>query len=148
MSYGVGIVGLGRIAQGHIGAISKAEGVHLAAVCDLDATRLDRVTKEQNCPGEPTLERLLARDDVDIALILLPHALHEDATIAAARAGKHVMVEKPMAMEVEACDRMIDAASKTGAKLFVAHTERFLSANRKAKELLDAGEVGTPIMAT
>lgn len=148
MSYGVGIVGLGRIAQGHIGAIGKAEGVHLAAVCDLDATRLDRVTKEQNCPGEPTLERLLARDDVDIALILLPHALHKDATIAAARAGKHVMVEKPMAMEVEACDRMIDAASQAGAKLFVAHTERFLSANRKAKELLDAGEVGTPIMAT
>lgn len=148
MDYGVGIVGLGRVAGGHANSIVKAKGVHLAAVCDVDQARLDASTAKLGVPGENSLDKLLARSDVDAILVALPHGLHEQATIAAARAGKHIMVEKPMAMDTGACDRMIAAAKEAGVQLFIAHTERFLSATIKAREIIDSGQIGTPVMAT
>jgi phthalate 4,5-cis-dihydrodiol dehydrogenase len=146
--YGVGIVGLGRVARGHAMAVQQAPEMRLAAVCDLDASRVESFVARFGCAGESSLDDLLVRDDVDIVLIALPHGLHEQATVAAARAGKHVMVEKPMAMEVAACDRMIAAAEQAGVRLFIAHTERFIPATRTAKAILDSGQVGTPVMAT
>lgn len=146
--YGVGIVGLGRVSRGHAQALKQAESARLVVACDINQDRLDRFTQEHGCAGESSLDALLARDDVQIVDILLPHGLHEEATVKAARAGKHIMVEKPMAMEVAACDRMIDAARAAGVQLFIAHTERFIEATRVAKALLDSGEIGTPVMAT
>jgi predicted dehydrogenase len=146
--YGAGIVGLGRVSRGHARALQGAKNARLVAACDIDPQRVERFTGEYDCAGETSLDRLLARQDVDAVLIALPHGLHEEAVIAAARAGKHIMVEKPMAMEVGACDRMIAAAKEHGIQLFIAHTERFIAATRTAKELLDSGEVGTPVFAT
>jgi phthalate 4,5-cis-dihydrodiol dehydrogenase len=146
--YGVGVVGLGRVSRGHGQALKQAKNARLVAACDIDRERLDRYVKEFDCEGESSLDALLARDDVQVVDILLPHSLHEEATVKAARAGKHIMVEKPMAMEVEACDRMIAAAREAGVQLFVAHTERFIEAKRVAKQVLDSGEVGAPVMAT
>jgi phthalate 4,5-cis-dihydrodiol dehydrogenase len=146
--YGVGIVGLGRVSRGHARALQEAKGARLVAACDLDEGRLERFTSQHGCAGEKSLDALLARPDVDAVLIALPHVLHEEATAAAARAGKHVMVEKPMAMDVGACERMIAAAKEGGVQLFVAHTERFIPATRVAKGILDSGRVGTPVMAT
>jgi phthalate 4,5-cis-dihydrodiol dehydrogenase len=122
--YGVGIVGLGRVSRGHARALQEAKGARLVAACDLDEGRVERFTSQYGCAGEKSLDALLARPDVDAVLIALPHVLHEEATAAAARAGKHVMVEKPMAMDLGACDRMIAAAKEGGVQLFVAHTER------------------------
>ena len=146
--YGVGIVGLGRVSRAHARAVKQSAAVDLVAACDLDAERVERFTAEHGCAGETSLDALLARPDVDAVLIALPHVLHEAATAAAAGAGKHIMVEKPMAMEVAACDRMIAAATAAGVQLFVAHTERFIPATRTARAILDSGRVGTPVMAT
>jgi predicted dehydrogenase len=146
--YGAAIVGLGRVSRGHARALQNTKDAKLVAACDIDPARLERFTSENNCAGEPTLDKLLARKDVDIVLVALPHGLHEEAVLAAARAGKHIMVEKPMAMDVGACDRMIAAAKDYGVELFIAHTERFISATRVGKQILDSGEVGTPVFAT
>jgi phthalate 4,5-cis-dihydrodiol dehydrogenase len=146
--YGIGILGLGRVARGHASAVQRAGNARLAAVCDIDPARVERFTGEFGCAGETSLDALLARSDVDAVLVALPHGLHEEATIAAAKAGKHIMVEKPMAMDVGACDRMIAAAREAGVQLFIAHTERFIPATRVAKEILASGRVGTPVMAT
>ncbi len=146
--YGVGVVGLGRVSRGHGQALKQARDAHLVAACDIDRARLDTYTQEFGCAGESSLDALLAREDVQVVDILLPHGLHEEATVKAARAGKHIMVEKPMAMEVAACDRMIAAARDAGVQLFVAHTERFIEATRVARAVLDSGEVGAPVMAT
>jgi phthalate 4,5-cis-dihydrodiol dehydrogenase len=148
MEYGVGIVGLGRISRGHAQAIRQAEGVRLVAACDIDPERVARFTAEWGCAGTQDIRQLLERRDVDIVLLLLPHGLHEEATIQAAQAGKHIMVEKPMAMDVAACDRMIAAARAAGVQLFVAHTERFIAATRTAKRLLEEGRLGAPVLAT
>jgi phthalate 4,5-cis-dihydrodiol dehydrogenase len=148
VTYGVGVIGLGRVSRGHGQALRQAKGARLVAACDIDEERVRRFTREFGGEAETSMDALLARPDVDIALILLPHGLHEEATIKAARAGKHIMVEKPMAMEVAACDRMIAAAREAGVQLFVAHTERFIAATRTARQLLESGRVGTPVMAT
>lgn len=146
--YGVGIVGLGRVSRGHGSALKGAKGAKLVVACDIDEARVARYTDDHDCEGETDLDVMLQRDDLQIVDVLLPHVLHEEAAIKALRAGKHVMVEKPMAMDTHACDRMIAAAKEAGRQLFIAHTERFISATRKAKEVLDSGEVGTPVMAT
>jgi predicted dehydrogenase len=146
--YGVGVVGLGRVSRGHGAALKQAANARLVAACDIDPERVARFTAEFGCEGETSLDALLARDDVDIVDILLPHGLHEEATVKAARAGKHIMVEKPMAMDTGACDRMIAAAREAGVQLFIAHTERFIEATRVGKQLLESGQAGTPVMAT
>jgi predicted dehydrogenase len=146
--YGAGIVGLGRVSRGHARALQSAQGARLVAACDIDPERVERFTGQYGCAGETSLEALLARRDVDVVLVALPHGLHEAAVTAIARAGKHIMVEKPMAMDVGACDRMAATARAAGVQLFVAHTERFIAATRTGKELLDSGRVGTPVLAT
>ncbi|MBI3971529.1 MAG: Gfo/Idh/MocA family oxidoreductase [Chloroflexi bacterium] len=146
--YGAAILGLGRVSRGHARALQHAKGARLVAACDVDPSRVDRFTGEHDCAGETDMDRLLARPDVDIVLVALPHGLHEEAVIKAARAGKHIIVEKPMAMDTGACDRMIAAASAAGVQLFIAHTERFIAATRTGKQILDSGEVGRPVMAT
>ena len=146
--YGIGVVGLGRVSRGHGVALQRARNARLVAACDVDEARVARFTGEFGCAGETSLERLLARSDVDAVAILLPHGLHEEATVAAAQAGKHVLLEKPMAMDTGACDRMIAAAQRACVQPFVAHTERFIPATRAGKHLLDSGDVGTPVLAT
>lgn len=148
MEYGVGIVGLGRVHRGHAQAIQRTEGLRLVAVCDVDPPRVARATEALGCEGEQDMRRLFARPDIQIVDVLLPHGLHEEACVAAAQAGKHIMVEKPMAMDLGACDRMIAAAKEAEVQLFVAHTERFMAPNRKAKELLERGDLGQPVLAT
>jgi predicted dehydrogenase len=91
-------------------------------------------------------EQLLARDDVDALIIATPHAQHVSQVVAAARAGKHILVEKPMALDTAECDAMIAAAREAGVDLSVILTMRFDTNFRAAKSRLDAGEIGKPLM--
>ena len=146
--YGAAIIGLGRVSRAHARALQSTKNARLVAGCDLQPDRVERFRSEHGCAGETSLEALLARPDVDLVLVALPHGLHEAAVVTAARAGKQIMVEKPMAMDGGACDRMSAAAREAGVQLFVAHTERFIGATRVGRQLLDSGEVGTPVLAT
>ncbi|HEU5317161.1 MAG TPA: Gfo/Idh/MocA family oxidoreductase [Chloroflexota bacterium] len=145
---GVGIVGLGRVSRGHGNALKNARGARLVVACDIDESRVARFTDDHGCEGETDFDVMLQRPDVQVVDILLPHGLHEEATVKAAKAGKHIMVEKPMAMDVAAADRMIAAAKDAGVHLFIAHTERFIEATRVARGIIESGQIGTPVMAT
>ena len=145
---GVGILGLGRVSRGHGRTLKDLPGAELVAACDLDKSRVDKFVEEHGCDGETSMDALLKRKDVDVVAVLLPHGLHEEAVRAAAKAGKHVFVEKPLAMDVDAANRMAAACQEAGVQLFAAHTERFISATRAAKQVLDSGQVGTPVMVT
>ena len=90
---------------------------------------------------------LLARTDVDAVLIATPHSLHLEQVIQAAAAGKHVLVEKPMATSVADCDAMIAACNEAGVVLEVIQTLRFRGVLARAKELIDAGKIGRVRMA-
>jgi len=93
------------------------------------------------------LQKLLERKDIEAVSICLPHHLHADVTVAAAKAGKHVLCEKPMAITLEDCDRMIKATKEAGVKLMIAENHRFLPAHIKIKELVDEGRIGEIFLA-
>jgi predicted dehydrogenase len=92
-------------------------------------------------------QELLLDKEIEAVYIATPVALHAAQTIAAAEAGKHVLCEKPMAMNVPECDRMIAAARANGVMLGVAYYRHFYPLVQRVKEILESGEIGTPVMA-
>jgi predicted dehydrogenase len=132
-------------ADAHVGGLLAAEGpLRVTAVCDLDRSRAEQRAaqlKAQNVFVQ--FEDLLARSDVDAVLLCLPHLEHAPATIAAAEAGKHILVEKPIATTRADADAMIAAAENAGVTLMVGHNQRFFPEYRRIRELLDDGAIGS-----
>jgi predicted dehydrogenase len=85
---------------------------------------------------------------VHIVTIALPNFLHEQATVSAASAGKHIFLEKPMADTVEECDRILAAVNKAGVQLLVGHSQRYFASTVRARELIQGGSLGQPVFAT
>jgi predicted dehydrogenase len=129
------VVGLGFMGGVHRKAIASAPGVELAAVVSSRAAT-------DSAKHYPTLDSALADPEIDAVDLCLPTDLHESAAIAALRKGKHVLVEKPMALSVESCRRMIDEAERAERILMVAHVLRFLPPYRALQNAIDAGELG------
>ena len=140
--HGIGIIGAGSMAQVHMGTSAALESTRLVAVADTDAERLAEARAVHGCLGYGDYEDLLACGDVDIVIVCLPHRLHCEATVAALEAGKDVLVEKPMAVDVEQCDAMIAAAQRAGKQLSVGHMHHFHPPNMAVKKLLEERAVG------
>lgn len=137
------LVGCGQIAEAHRRAIDAVDGAALTWCQDIDADRAR--TLAETTPGARSTTDytdLLAADDVDVVFLCLPHALHESFTVQAARAGRHVLVEKPMAMDEAEAQRMIDAARQTGVQLMVGQSTRCMSSWRRARQLAAEGAIG------
>jgi UDP-N-acetyl-2-amino-2-deoxyglucuronate dehydrogenase len=147
---GFGIIGCGRIAKRHADLLSGGiiAGARLAAVCDIDAKRLADYSAKYDVPGTRSIEELLARADVEIVSILTPSGMHAEHGIMAARAGKHVVVEKPMALRLSDADALIRACDENGVKLFVVKQNRFNVPVVKAREALNAGRFGKLVLGT
>ena len=129
------VVGLGFMGGVHLKAIASVPSIELAAVVTGRPT-------EVSAKRYAKLEDALADPEIDAVDLCLPTDLHESATIAALRAGKHVLVEKPMALTFESCQRMMDAAESSGRILMVAHVLRFFPAYRALQNAVDRGELG------
>ena len=122
---GIGIVGL-RMGYGHFLQCKDLPHATLAGVCDLDSDLVEKPKKEFEVPVATTaFDELVASDKVDIGNISTPDYLHCEQTLKALEAGKHVLVEKPMACTIEECQQMVDAARKNDRKLMVAQVCRF-----------------------
>ena len=144
----VGIIGLGGIARPHCEAISNQEGVEIIAVADLlEEKRREYMDKYGIPRGYETHTELLEDEEVEAVAIVLGHQLHHRLTVDACNAGKHVLVEKPMAISLDQCDDMIAAAAANGVKLMVGLTQHFYGTSVKAKEILDSGILGPAITA-
>ncbi|MDR1961849.1 MAG: Gfo/Idh/MocA family oxidoreductase [Gracilibacteraceae bacterium] len=139
---GFGVIGCGRISAKHFEAIAALPTAELAAVCDVVLERADRAAVTHGARGYYTYPELLKRADVDIVTIATPSGSHAEIAVAAAQAGKHVLVEKPMAMRAEDLDRMIEACRRAGVKLGVIHQNRFNPAVRALRAALEAGRFG------
>lgn len=140
----VGLVGCGLHATAHVEALlAVSELVRVTAVCDVDPKRAG------TCGARLRAERVftdydefLAESEVDAVDLCLPHGEHAPATVKAARAGKHVLVEKPIARTLAEADAMIDAARSAGVTLMVAHNQRFHPEHLRIRDLLDEGAIG------
>lgn len=148
MTVGFGLVGLGGIAERVAAAIAAADNARLAAV---RSRRLDDAVNFAARHGEPSayseLERLLDDPDVDVVYIATPNALHAEQAIAAMEAGKHVLVEKPMALTVEDAMAMASVADRTSVILGVGFHLRFHPVHLEIRRMIAEGEIGTPIYA-
>jgi predicted dehydrogenase len=115
-------------------------GATLAALTG--GTRAPGLAARYDVAFEPTLNELLARTDVDVVLVATPHTRHRDQVVRAAAAGKHVLVEKPMATSTTDCDAMIHACRRAGAQLGVIQTARYTAPARAAHDLIVKGRIG------
>jgi glucose-fructose oxidoreductase len=142
------VVGLGHIAQvAVLPAFAHAkESSRLVALVSGDARKRARLGTRHRVPAfrYEDLDEVLAREDVDAVYVALPNTMHEECAVRAARAGVHVLTEKPMATSEEACRRMIDAAQESDVKLMVAYRLHFEAANLEAVAAVRSGAIGAP----
>jgi UDP-N-acetyl-2-amino-2-deoxyglucuronate dehydrogenase len=146
VTYGFGIVGTGVIAAVHAEAIAALPGAALVAVTDVAAPAAAAFAGARGCAAEPDLDALLARPDVDVVSVCAPSGLHAEIGIRAAKAGKHLVVEKPIDVTLDAADRLIEAAHAAGVALTVISQHRFDPGLIEAKRLLDEGALGRLVL--
>jgi UDP-N-acetyl-2-amino-2-deoxyglucuronate dehydrogenase len=151
VNFRIALVGCGRISKNHFDAIRKVDGLSLAAVCDTDAERARRAGEEQGVPAYRTIDDMLrASDDeapFDIVAICTPSGLHSAHGAAAARAGKHVVTEKPMAISLTQADDLVHACDEAGVQLFVVKQNRLNPPIQLLKRAVDKGRFGRIYMA-
>lgn len=145
---GVGILGLGMAGGFMAPIVSVHPRFRLAAAADLDPKLRQRFADDTGLPAEADAADLFRREDVDVVYIATPHQYHATQAVAALRAGKHVVVEKPMALTLTDCDAMIDAADSSNKVLIVGHTHGFDPAPRAIGEIVSSGRYGRLSMIT
>ncbi|MBE6931149.1 MAG: Gfo/Idh/MocA family oxidoreductase [Ruminococcaceae bacterium] len=139
------IVGTGSIARSHMQGIQRLDEAELAAVCDVHQSQLDWFTNLYPVPKEncyTDLDAMLARDDIDGVIVCTPDFSHCDVSVRAMRAGKDVLCEKPMALDLEECREMVRVSEETGRRLMIGQVCRKAPGFIKAKELIDSGVIG------
>ncbi|CAM4518067.1 Gfo/Idh/MocA family protein [Paenibacillus xylanexedens] len=139
----VAVFGCGAIAERrHIPEYAANENVELVAFADPVVERAEKMAETYGGKAYSSYEELLANQTVDAVSVCTPNYLHAPMAIAAANAGKHVLVEKPMAVSTEEGEQMIEAAKKNGVYLMVGHNQRLMPPHVKAKEILESGKLG------
>jgi predicted dehydrogenase len=138
---GFGIIGSGNMARVYADALAtQVSGGRFVATAG--GSRATTFAADYGAHPEKSIEALLARPDIDVAIIATPHSTHRPLAVAAADAGKHVYLEKPMALDITECDEIIDACRRAGVVLTIAKQTRHMQMAMKAKDLIDAGEIG------
>ena len=141
----VGLIGLGEIGQVHAAAICRPRAARLAAVADTVPERLKPFVAE-GVPAYPDAGDVIADPRVGIVSVCLPHHLYFPVALAAIRAGLDVLVEKPLAVGLEQCEELVAAAAAAGVTLGVSHNQVFYAPHAEAKRLIDAGDIGRPVL--
>jgi predicted dehydrogenase len=142
MEMGFGIVGTGMIAHFHAKAVQALNGGRVAACFNQNPAKAAAFAAEYGGVACSSLDDLLSRPDVKVVTICTPSGAHREAAIAAAKAGRHVVVEKPLEITLERCDDIIRACDSAGVKLCTIFPSRFSPANLALKAAIDAGRFG------
>jgi scyllo-inositol 2-dehydrogenase (NADP+) len=139
---GVGLIGYGAIARAHAESISATPSLHLAGVCDVSDERRQAAAREWSVRTHARTEEMLDDPDVGLVVVGTPPSIHAEAVMAALRAGKHVVCEKPFALRVDEVDRMIDAAAARDRVLTVFQSRRWDPDYLALREVVRSGRIG------
>ena len=143
----VGIAGCGGISNAHIPVLMQLSGVEIRAVCDINPDRARAAAEKTGAEIARDFGELISRDDIDVVHVLTPHYLHAPLAIAALKAGKNVLTEKPMATTLEDARAMVRAARESKGRLAVIFQNRYNPASIALKKLVASGEGGAFIGA-
>jgi UDP-N-acetylglucosamine 3-dehydrogenase len=143
----IGILGSGFMGGTHARAYAKIPGVSIVAVSSRHLDKAEKLAKEVGALATTDDRSIIEDPSIDAISVTLPTHLHADATIAALKSGKHVLLEKLFALTAKGCDGMIAAAKKTGRTLMVAHVLRFWPEYVSLVEFIHSGKLGKPISA-
>lgn len=142
MTVRFGLIGAGGMAHIHAVAIAEQTAGRAALVAVAGGTRAPTLAAEFGAEAAPSVEALLARADIDAVVIATPHTAHLPNVLAAAAAGKHILLEKPMALDEDECRQMITACDAAGVSLSLAKITRWLDAVRAGHDLVSSGAAG------
>ena len=139
----LGLIGAGGIAQAHMGAMSEVDGVEIVAASDLVEANVKRTADRWGIPKTFTdYNKMLKIDELDGVIVCTPTAVHGEPTVAALKAGKHVLCEKPMEASLDAATEMVRASHENDKILMVALKLRYSPQVIKAKSIIDDGTLG------
>ena len=138
----VGIAGCGGISNAHIPVLMALEGVEIRAVCDINPERAEKAAQRTGAEVARDFGELIAREDIDVVHVLTPHYLHAPLAIAALKAGKTVITEKPMATTLEDARAMVRSARESKGRLGVIFQNRYNPASIALKKLVASEEAG------
>lgn len=143
----VGLIGCGRISKNHFEAIARVRGLRLVAVADTDFARAEAAGAQNGVPAFRSLGEMLTGGEVDVVTICTPSGLHSAHGAAAARAKKHVITEKPMAISLAQADDLVKACDDNGVHLFVVKQNRLNPSIQLVRRAVDKGRFGRIYMA-
>ena len=139
----IGIIGIGGRGSHACNAHRPEEGWEVVMGADISpVARREFTEKFPDATAVEDYRELLANPELKVVFIMAPDFLHEEMAVAALEAGKAVYLEKPMAISIEGCDRILETAMRTGSKLFVGHNMRYFPSILKMKEVIDSGLIG------
>lgn len=142
MTVGFGIIGTGMISHFHAKAIQAIPGARVVGCFNQSAEKANAFASEYSCTAYSSLEEMLKNSDIHVVNICTPSGAHLEPAVVCARAGKHVVVEKPLEITLERCDRLIQACEDSGVKLCTIFPSRFSPANMALRDAIAAGRFG------
>lgn len=140
----IGIVGCGAISKRvHIPNFRKMDDTEIVAIADINENAVNSCSRDFNIPNAYiNYNEMLEKSEIDLVSICTPNFLHKDVAIAAANAGKHILIEKPLALSVKECEEILDAVDKNGVKLCVVQNYRYFPAVQDAKKIILDHNIG------
>lgn len=146
---GVAVVGTGGVAAMHLAALGRTPGARLVGVCDIDAgrARAAAIGAGEGVRWTTALEDCLGWADADAIIVCTPNDTHAEVGLTVLRAGRHLLMEKPIALDLAGADALIEEADRRGLVLMPGQSQRFYDTNRAIKAAVDQGDVGRPTHA-
>lgn len=144
----VGVIGVGAMGYNHARVYYMIEEANLKAVSDVTQRTLSKVSKKYKCEGYLDYKEILEDEEIEVVSICVPTTHHYNVVMDAIEAGKHILVEKPIAFTLKEAEEMVKAAHEKGVILATGHVERFNPAVQKAKELLENDVIGDIVSAS
>src|SRR3989338_457021 len=138
----VGVIGVGSMGMNHARVYADLDRVQLVAVADSNAEAVQKVARKCNAKAYTDFTQLLDDEAIDAVSIAVPTSMHKQVAMAALQKGKHVLLEKPIALTEEEAQEIIDCSKKNKVKLMIGHIERFNPAIRELKQRLHRGDLG------
>lgn len=146
--YNIAILGCGKVAHLHAKAIRNLPNANLAGVWSRSQSTAEKFASEYDVPFYADIEALVKQEKIDLAIICTPHPFHHEPAERVAKAGAHVLVEKPLASTLEDSDKIISACKNAGVKLGVISQRRWYEPVQRVKKAIDEGKIGKPVFGT